>query len=241
MNDINISVIIPVYNSYYSIEEVAQRTIDCLEGAGLNFEIIMVDDFSKDDTLRRLIKMSEKDRRIRTISLDRNHGQQEAIKIGMGYAKGDYIVTMDDDLEHQPEDILLLLNHMEKGYDIVYGLPRNKKYPLYRKCGSKVVDLFFTICFNKPHSIKVSSFRVLNRKICDRIIEDRTPFVYISAISLKYTMNIGNIGIQHMDRKYGSSNYDVVKLTKLFLKLLYFYKINQKRYRVPKILKSQEH
>jgi undecaprenyl-phosphate 4-deoxy-4-formamido-L-arabinose transferase len=225
MDNASVSVVIPVYNSYYSIEEVVCRTIKSLDKINVDYEIILVDDFSKDDSLRKLNELEERFNVINVISLNDNLGQQTAIKIGMGIAKGDLIVTMDDDLEHQPEDLILLINEMYKGYDVVYGVYNNENYPLYRKLGSKLVDLFFTLGLDKPKKIRVGSYRIINRKILDEIVMDDTPFVYISAIILRITKNIGNVYVNHRDRKYGNSNYNLIKLLKLFMNLFYYYKI----------------
>lgn len=225
MDNASVSVVIPVYNSYYSIEEVVCRTIKSLEQINVEHEIILVDDFSKDDSLRKLNELEKKYNRINIIALKENHGQQAAIKIGMGVARGDFIVTMDDDLEQQPEDLKLLINKINAGYDVVYGVYKNEKYPTYRKLGSKLVDLFFTLGLNKPQNIRVGSFRIIKRKIIDEILMDDTPFVYISAIILRITKNIGNVYVNHKDRKYGNSNYNFMKLLKLFMNLFYYYKI----------------
>lgn len=225
MKDVRFSVVIPVYNSHHSIEEVVLRIIKTLESLDQTFEIILVDDLSKDNSLEKLKELNERDSRVHVIALQENHGQQGAIKIGMGASKGSFIITMDDDLEHQPEDLPLLISEINKGYDVVYGIPENKKYPFYRKLGSKLVDVFFTVGLNKPRNIKIGSYRMINRKTVDRILSDHTPFVYLTAITLKFTKNIGNVSVQHVERKYGKSNYNFVKLAKLFMKLFFYYRI----------------
>ena len=132
---------------------------------------------------------------------------------------------MDDDLEHQPEDIRLLLEKISQGYDVVYGVYNNENYPLYRKLGSKLVDGFFTYGLGKPKNIRVGSYRIINRKTVDKILRDNTPFVYITAITMKYTKNFGNVYVSHRERKYGKSNYNFIKLSKVFLNLFYYYKL----------------
>ncbi|MFZ7131694.1 MAG: glycosyltransferase family 2 protein [Eubacteriales bacterium] len=223
MNNLDISVVIPVFNSCHSIEEVVLRLIHTLEGEQKTFEIILVDDLSGDDSLIVLNELKEMDRRITVLPLDQNYGQQKALVYGMQLAKGEYIITMDDDLEHQPEDIVLLIREIIKGFDVVYGIHQNKNYAYYRKWGSKLVDIFFTRCFHKPKHIKVSSFRIIRRSIVDKILQDKTPFVYITAIILRTTENIGNIYVRIGLRRYGKSNYNFFKLIKLFIRLFLFY------------------
>ena len=112
MDGVQCSVVIPVYNSSCSIEEVVERTISLFETDGIVFEIILVDDYSRDDSLSKINKMSSRDKRISIIPLEKNHGQQGAIKAGINIAKGEYIITMDDDLEHQPDDIIKLIEEI---------------------------------------------------------------------------------------------------------------------------------
>ena len=225
METTDISVVIPVYNSSSSIEELIGRIIKSLKELCSGFEIILVDDCSKDNSLDKLKSLKNKYDQVKIISLKENHGQQAAIKIGIEQAKGDYIVTMDDDLEHQPEDIRLLLEKISQGYDVVYGVYNNENYPLYRKLGSKLVDGFFTYGLGKPKNIRVGSYRIINRKTANKILKDNTPFVYITAITMKYTKNFGNVYVSHRERKYGQSNYNFIKLSKVFLNLFYYYKL----------------
>ncbi|MBK5245061.1 MAG: glycosyltransferase family 2 protein [Eubacteriaceae bacterium] len=221
---IDISIVIPVYNSSESIKELVTRIVTTLEKEEATFEIILVDDFSKDDSVKMITELNKNDPRVIVMALKNNSGQQVAIKTGMKLAAGDVVITIDDDLEYQPEDIPLLLSALKKSGDVVYGIPNREGYPLYRQFGSNLVDLFFNICLHKPKDIRVGSFRILNRKTVNQIIDDKIPFVYITAITLTLTKNIGNVTVNHQERKYGKSNYNLKKLTKLFLNLFYYYR-----------------
>jgi len=221
--NIDISIVIPVYNGSQSIKELVTRIVTTLEKEGAAFEIILVDDFSKDDSLNKITALKDSDPRVNVIVLENNGGQQAAIKMGMKSATGDVVVTIDDDLEYQPEDIPLLVSELKKGYDVVYGIPNREGYPFYRQFGSNLVDRFFTICLHKPKNMRVGSFRILNRKTVNKIIEDNTPFVYITASTLTFIKNIGNVTVNHQERKYGKSNYNLKKLIKLFFKFFYYY------------------
>lgn len=229
MTQIEVSIVIPVYNSYHSIKEVVNRIKDTLLKEKVSYEIILVDDYSMDNTLLILNELKRKDTSIRVLPLKSNIGQQGAIKYGIQRSVGKYIITMDDDLEHKPENIPLLIEEIKKGYDVVYGISKRENYPIHRELGSRVVDIFFTVFFSKPKDIKVSSYRIIDEKIAKTIIKDNTPYVYLSAIILKITENIGNISMEHGERKYGKSNYNLLKLLKLFIQLIYYYKINNYR------------
>jgi undecaprenyl-phosphate 4-deoxy-4-formamido-L-arabinose transferase len=213
-----------VYNSSQSIRELVRRIINTIETTKLKFEIILVDDYSRDNSLEIITVLSNNDQRVRVIALKNNSGQQSAIKEGITLAMGEMVITIDDDLEQQPEDIPLLIQKLNMGYDVVYGVPNRTGYPFYRQVGSNIVDIFFTLCLQKPRDKQVGSFRVMNRKIADAIIMDQTPFVYITAITLRHTKNIGNTMVNYEKRKYGQSNYTVSKLVSLFLNLYYHYR-----------------
>lgn len=221
--DQDVSIVIPVYNSAQSIRELIRRLVTTLEARESTFEIILVDDCSRDDS-REVIRVLEAvDSRIVLIALDQNSGQQSAIKTGLAQSRGRKVITIDDDLQQQPEDIMLLLDEIKKGFDVVYGIPDRAGYPFYRQLGSNLVDLFFTLILKKPKRIRVGSFRVLNRETVEQIIKDQTPFVYITAITLRFTKNIGNVKVAFKQRRYGKSNYTIKKLSQLLLRLFYYY------------------
>jgi undecaprenyl-phosphate 4-deoxy-4-formamido-L-arabinose transferase len=135
---------------------------------------------------------------------------------GFRHAKGDYVITIDDDLQNPPEEIEMLMKEIEKDYDVVYGIPRVKQHSGTRNLGSLMANFLFDVVCGKPRGVRVSSFRVLKRHIVEAVIEEKSSFVYISAATLKYTKNIGNVIVQHEARKHGSSNYNILKLLKLF-------------------------
>ena len=219
-----ISIVIPVYNSAKSIEELVQRIMMVMEEKKISFEIILVDDYSGDNSLKVIKKLKEEDSRVIILVLGKNAGQQAATKRGMEIAKGKMVVTIDDDLEQQPEDIPKLIDELKKGFDVVYGVPNRKSYPFYRKFGSGLVDSFLTLFLGKPSKVRVGSFRIVNAQILEYVVLDQTPFVYITAITLMFTKNIGNVEVSYKQRKYGKSNYNFKKLIKLFFNLFHYYR-----------------
>ncbi len=221
-----ISIVIPVFNSQNSIKELYNRLINSLENNFSSIELIFVDDNSSDNSFIKLKMLYKLDKRVKIIKLLHNFGQQNALMCGFHYAKGDYIVTIDDDLQHLPKDIMYLFKEMEKGYDIVYGIPTERQQRLYRRIGSYLTDKIFNLITDKSKDIKVSSFRILKRSLLKKVLNDKRSFVYISAIILNLTDNIGNIYIEHEERKHGDSNYNFKKLIKLFLKLYIYYSKN---------------
>ena len=131
----SISVVVPVYNGKNSLYELHQRLSKKKKKITDDYEIIMVDDNSRDNSYEEIIKLNKKDYRVRAIKLAQNFGQQNALICGFNYVKGDFVITIDDDLQHNPEDIIKLYKKIKKGYDVVYAIPEDRDYNFYRKIG----------------------------------------------------------------------------------------------------------
>ena len=220
-----ISVVIPVYNSERSLDMLCRRLDRVLCRRDGDYEIILVDDGSSDESYGEMCRLHECDKRVKAIRLKGNYGQQNAVMCGLNFSRGDCVITMDDDLQHPPEELEKLLNKLDEGYDIVYGIPDEIMYPSYRRLGVKVRDLLFERMPGKPPGIKVSSFRVMKRWLVREIIKDKSHFVYISALIFKRAVNAVNISVRYDARKYGASNYNLVKLAILFFKLFINYSL----------------
>ena len=234
----SLSVVVPVYNSENSLEHFYVVLSKELNKICDDYEIIMVDDGSLDNSYEQMEVLHNIDSRVKIIRLDGNFGQQNALMCGFHYSTGEYIVTLDDDLQHPPEEIHKLYKKIDEGYDVVYGIPIIKQHSIYRKMGSKMTDYLFNKICLKPKNIKISSFRIIRKSIISEIIKDKTSFVYISAITFKNTNNISNVEVNHNIRKYGKSNYDFYKLLKLFIKL-YLYYSNHKIFKMVTSSKPQ--
>lgn len=136
---------------------------------------------------------------------------------GLNYAKGDYVITMDDDLQHPVEEILKLIIEIEKGYDVVYGGYLVKKHSIFKNIGSALNDIMGNIIIKKPNNLKFTSFRILRSFVVKEIINYNAPYPYLDGLILRVTRNIGVITINHRERKEGKSNYTLKKLMRLWL------------------------
>ena len=219
----SISVVIPVYNSQNSLNELCQRLKKTFKSMNIKYEIILIDDNSDDNSYKKIVELHKCDKNIKGIKLARNYGQQNAIICGFNYVKNDYVVTMDDDLQHLPEDIIKLYNKIKEGYDAVYAIPEDREYSFFRKLGSKLTNYLFDLITSKNADIRVSSYRIIKLCLVKKIIKSNSSFVYISAILLQYTNNIANIYVSHYNRKHGNSNYNIIKLITLFMNLYIYY------------------
>ncbi len=224
----SISVVVPIYNSSRTIKQLVERLFKVLNGIEADFEIIMVDDGSGDNSFDEMEKAYKLRDNIKIIKLDSNYGQQNALICGLAACSMELIVTIDDDLQYPPEEIEKLLKKLEDGYDVVYGIPKDKKHSKFRNIGTRMTDLLFRILYNKPKDIKISSFRVIKADVVKRIVLSKEAFVYISALTFKITRNIANVRVLHNPREVGRSNYNIYKLLRLYFNILIYYseKIN---------------
>lgn len=210
-----VSIIVPVYNSESSL----QLLYDQLKlNMRCSYEVIFVNDCSSDNSGLILDALGD----CKVIHLPYNHGQQHAIFIGMHHAMGDYIVTIDDDLQHDTKDIMTLVEEIEKGYELVYAISRDD-YQVYRQLGSKLTGHFFKSRFKHMAGKRVSSFRIFTKALNEQAMKCPYRFIYLSGILLNLTKNIGQISVIKHQRPYGQSGYNIKKLLLLFIRLNYYY------------------
>lgn len=217
-----ISVVIPVYNSEQSLSQINDEINKYFDERSYEFEKIFVNDRSTDNSFEVLNKISLKDINLRVIDLKHNYGQQNAIFCGLHLATGDYIVTMDDDLQHNINDLDILIDEMKTGKDLVYGI-----YALntqtHRNLGSRLTRNFFRRNFKYLKNQSVSSFRIFSKELLESTLMCPYKFIYLSGIMLSKTWKIGNVSVIQRKRVYGKSGYSVKKLMLLFLKLNWYY------------------
>lgn len=219
--DNKISVVVPVYNSQNIIEGLITKIKNTLSNFR-DYSIILVNDKSVDNSYDKLKAIAEHDKRVTAINLLENVGQQKATFLGLKYAKGDYIIIIDDDFAHDPDDILLLYKEAIKGYDAVYGIDKkNNSKSIFRNLGSKIRDITFDAITKKPKDIKVCSFRIINNATKEKVIKADTSFIYISMEILKHTTKISNIYLNYLEGS--ESNYSLFKLTNLILNMFIYY------------------
>jgi len=217
-NEIEISIIVPVYNSSETLKELLVRTEKVLEElVGSNFELIFVNDGSADSSWQVLKSQAQQNKKITAVNLTKNYGQHNALMCALREAKGKYIITIDDDLQTPPEEIPKLYNEIKKGYDIVYGAYESKKHHKYRNIGSSLVQYVYRKTFNT--SIQITSFRIIHRSIADLVLSYNKSFTYIDGLLSWYSSKIGNVYIDHKERKSGKSGYTLKKLSILALNL----------------------
>lgn len=219
MRPIDLSVVIPVYRSAKTLPELTTRLIAVLDGSALNYELVFVDDCSPDDAwevLQRL-RAAHPDR-IVAIQLMRNYGQHNALMCGFRHAAGQFIVTMDDDLQNPPEEIVKLHDAIKsRGLDLVYGAYGDKKHAALRNISSRIVNAFYRVVFKT--GVTVTSFRIIRRELLESILYYSLNFTFIDGLLAWSTNRIGEVLVEHRPRAHGRSGYSISKLLVLALNL----------------------
>lgn len=214
-----ISVVIPVYNSHECVQEISVQIADALKD--FDYEQIMVNDCSKDSSWEEIKKVCQANKNVIGINLRKNAGQDSAILAGLNYAKGNFVVIMDDDLQHSPYDILKLYNEAKKGFDVCYANFEHKKQKLWKNLGSWFNGKISEISIGKPKEIYLSPFKILSKGVVQEIVKFNNLFPYIDGLIFQVTKNITQINIEHHKRELGKSNYNLVKSIKVFLRMLF--------------------
>lgn len=220
---VDLSIVIPVFNGERTLEQLHKGITLALEGLGLVYEVIMVDDNSSDNSFALVERIQQGNCRVKGISLAENAGQQNAILCGFHYAKGRVLITMDDDLQHPPQEIENLLDRIQGGNDLVFGVPSEKKHPLYRNLGTKIIDKVFNLIGLKGPALRISSFRAFKREVLPADLDSIRGFVYISALLLQGSRRPTNALVRHDERRYGQSNYNLCKLGVLLSNVISHY------------------
>ncbi|HBB13988.1 MAG TPA: glycosyl transferase family 2 [Treponema sp.] len=218
-----ISIVIPVYNSHECIGELSRQIADALKG--IDYEQIMVNDCSRDSSWEEIKKESKKNPNLIGINLRKNGGQDSAILTGLNYARGNWIVIMDDDLQHSPYDILKLYDEAKKGFDVVYANFSSKKQQLWKNMGSWFNGKISEIALQKPKEVYLSPFKILCHGVIQEIINFNNLFPYIDGLIFQVTRNITQIPVEHHKRELGKSNYNLAKSIKVFLRMLFGFSI----------------
>ena len=219
-----LSVVIPVYHGANTVQKLVESTQE--ELTPYSYEIVLINDGSKDDSEKVCLELSTKFDNISFLSLRKNFGEFQAVMCGLNHAKGDYAVIIDDDFQNPPSEIFKLLETALKGdYDVVYGQYDEKKHHQFRNIGSWFVNQITTFLFKKPQDLYLSSFKLIKREIVEEICKYKGPYPYIDGLIFNVTDNVGKVTVQHNERHHGESNYTAKKLTSLFLNIIFGYSL----------------
>ncbi|MGH6999936.1 MAG: glycosyltransferase family 2 protein [Stellaceae bacterium] len=214
-----LSIVIPVYNGAQTIGALV-AALQALAVPG-GHEIVLVNDGSPDDSLAVCRGLMESARvPMSLVDLARNFGEHNAVMAGLREARGAHVVTMDDDLQNPPTEVLRLLEHAQRsGADVVYARPLEKHHAGWRNLGSHFTNRVADLVLDKPKGLYLSSFRCISAFAVQQAIAYEGPFPYVDGLLLQVTQRIDSLAVEHLPRSRGSSNYTLRRLVRLWLNM----------------------
>ena len=214
-----LSIVVPVYNGANSVGQLV-TALEGLEVSG-GLEIVLVVDGSPDNSLvvcRSLLDTCKVP--LTVVDLARNFGEHNAVMAGLHHVRGRHVITMDDDLQNPPSEVLKLLGHAQTtGADVTYTYYRSKEHATWRNWGSQFTNWVADHLLDKPKGLYLSSFRCMSRFLVGQILAYAGPFAYIDGLILQVTQRIERVEVLHLPRAEGRSNYTMRRLVRLWMNM----------------------
>ena len=216
-----VSFVIPCYRSELTLPKVVKEIRESVQnlrqqGKNYDYEIILVNDCSPDDTFSVIKDFCMEDRKIKGVNLSKNFGQHAALMAGFHQVKGDIVICLDDDGQTPADEAGKLLEGIEKGSDVVYAKYEHKKHSVFRNFGSKVNEEMARIMLGKPKNLYVSSYFAAKRFVVEEMKKYTNAYPYVIGLVLRTTKRISNVTVCHREREMGTSGYTFGKLIGLW-------------------------
>lgn len=213
-----ISFVIPCYRSTNTLPEVVKEICQTMEERPeYEYEIILVNDCSPDDTYKTIEELSNKNSNILGLSLAKNFGQHSALMAGMNECSGDITVCLDDDGQTPANEVFKLIDGLDENTDAVYARYAHKKHSVFRNLGSRINDLMARMMLGKPKDLYVSSYFAVKRFVVDEMIRYTYAYPYVIGLVLRTTKRVKNVDVNHRNRQIGESGYTFGKLINLWM------------------------
>lgn len=212
-----VSFVIPCYRSAQTIGRVVEEIDTTMKGlSGCEYEIVLVNDASPDDTFEVIRALCAKRKDICGVNLARNFGQHAALMAGFRHTRGDVVICLDDDGQTPADEAGKLLARLEEGYDVVYAKYAHKQHSVFRNFGSKVNELMTRVMLGKPKELYISSYFAMKKFVAQEMIRYENPYPYVIGLVLRTTKKIANVEVTHREREIGTSGYTMGKLLGLW-------------------------
>ncbi|MDT8421976.1 MAG: glycosyltransferase [Desulfuromonadales bacterium] len=215
-----ISFVIPVYRSAESLPELHRRIVAVFAKYDGGFEIVFVEDCGGDNSWDVIAQLAEADPRVRGFRMSRNYGQHNALLCGIRQARGEVIVTLDDDLQHPPEEIPKLLAKLQEDTDVVYGPPAKEKHGLLRSLASQITKFALEGAMGAENARNVSALRVFRTRLREAFGDYRSPTVNLDVLLTWGTTKFSVVRVRHEDRRFGESGYSTRQLVRHALNMM---------------------
>lgn len=214
------SVIIPVYNGEGTLSELIERLNCVLQELCADYEVILINDGSSDRSWKKILELTKSHPWVVGINLMRNYGQHNALLCGVRAARCSVCITMDDDLQHPPEEIGKLLSKYAEGYDVVYGLPQKLPHVFWRNLFSRLIKRLLAFVMDIPTLRNIGSFRAFKTDLREAFTDYQNPNVILDVLLSWGTTCFGTVQVEEESRQSGASNYNFRKLFKIAMLLL---------------------
>lgn len=212
-----VSFVIPCYRSQATLPDVVEEIRETMDKVKkYDYEIILVNDCSPDQTFDTIKRLCQEKEHITGIDLARNFGQHSALMAGFHYVKGDIVICLDDDGQTPANEADKLLEKLEEGADVVYAKYQHKHHSGFRNWGSHVNELMTRVMLGKPKELYLSSYFAARRFVVEEMIRYEYAYPYVIGLVLRTTKNIVNVEVEHRDRQAGTSGYTMGKLLSLW-------------------------
>jgi undecaprenyl-phosphate 4-deoxy-4-formamido-L-arabinose transferase len=215
---VELSLVVPVYNSDACLEELSRQVADALRGK--SYELILVDDQSADNSWAVIKRLCATDARVIGIRLRKNAGQDNAILCGLRKARGNFVVIMDDDLQHSPYDIPALHEQcVTREWDVCYARFCSMRHAWWKKAGSWLNGKLAEIVIAKPKDLYLSPFKIVRKEVVAEVVKYTGAFPYVDGLILNITHTLGEVGATHNERYRGKSNFGPGKSLLVFMRV----------------------
>jgi glycosyltransferase involved in cell wall biosynthesis len=217
----DLSIIVPLYNEEASVQPLYEAIVKAVQPLGLEYEILFVDDGSSDNTIPEALKLAEQDKRLRLIMFRRNYGQTPAMAAGIDHARGKVLVTMDGDLQNDPDDIAMLLEKIEEGYDIVVGWRHKRQDNLItRKIPSYIANRMIGKITGVPIRDNGCSLKAYKAGVIKKIPLYSEMHRFIPAMTSLAGTRIAEVKVKHHARQFGTSKYGLSRIYRVLIDLI---------------------
>lgn len=218
-----LSIVSPVYRAELVLEELVERISAAVPSDFNSHEIILVDDYSPDNSWKKIEEIAKKNRNVKGFKLSRNFGQHYAITAGLNQVSGDFIVVLDCDLQDQPEEIEKLYNKAKEGFEIVLARRHNRQDSLYKKTVSKLFYSTLGYLTGAKQDATVANFGIYSRKVINQVVNLPEKIKYFPTMVKWVGFETSFVNVEHATRKEGKSNYNLKKLLHLALDIILAY------------------